>query len=302
MGNVESLVAAKVAQVRNKEGGKFKEKEDEVKQLRTKVSELEGTIRELKSRLERAPSVKPGAGGEGGTASDYAKELAEKERELQKSQKYCNYLQDQVEDFMAENKFLRSMGDGIPDNFGKEREKVKLKDKAIIDDYKKLARVLQEDNYKLEAERAKLKHKIKQLVSSGSKNTAPVSMDGVRDLDKLSDAQREKVNDFVWRLQASNVYEDEELDPFALLQENRALKSENAELRDATQRGYGFIRDELERLMTQNVPKGGAGLSPEDLQALNAAQAETRAKLDELVPLILKAAAAGEQSAATLQN
>ena len=54
--------------------------------------------------------------------------------------------------------------------------------------------------------------------------------------------------------------------------------------------------------MTQNVPKGGAGLSPEDLQALNAAQAETRAKLDELVPLILKAAAAGEQSAATLQN
>ena len=295
-------MAAKVAQVRNKEGGKFKEKEDEVKQLRTKVSELEGTIRELKSRLERAPSVKPGAGGEGGTASDYAKELAEKERELQKSQKYCNYLQDQVEDFMAENKFLRSMGDGIPDNFGKEREKVKLKDKAIIDDYKKLARVLQEDNYKLEAERAKLKHKIKQLVSSGSKNTAPVSMDGVRDLDKLSDAQREKVNDFVWRLQASNVYEDEELDPFALLQENRALKSENAELRDATQRGYGFIRDELERLMTQNVPKGGAGLSPEDLQALNAAQAETRAKLDELVPLILKAAAAGEQSAATLQN
>ena len=265
MGNVERLVAAKVAQVRDKEGGKFKEKEDEVKQLRTKVSELEGTIRELKSRLERAPSVKPGAGGDGGTASDYAKELAEKERELQKSQKYCNYLQDQVEDFMAENKFLRSMGDGIPDNFGKEREKVKLKDKAIIDDYKKLARVLQEDNYKLEAERAKLKHKIKQLVSSGSKNTAPVSMDGVRDLDKLSDAQREKVNDFVWRLQVSNVYEDEELDPFALLQENRALKSANAELRDATQRGYGFIRDELERLMTQNAPKGGAGLSPEDL-------------------------------------
>lgn len=45
--------------------------------------------------------------------------------------------------------------------------------------------------------------------------------------------------------------------------------------------------------MAQNAPKGG-GLAPEDLHALTAAQAETRAKLDELVPLILKAATAGE--------
>jgi hypothetical protein len=61
---------------------------------------------------------------------------------------------------MAENKYLRNLG-GVPDNFGKEREKVKLLDKEKIDDYKKLVRVLQEDKYKLEGERAKLKHLIK---------------------------------------------------------------------------------------------------------------------------------------------
>lgn len=42
---------------------------------------------------------------------------------------------------MAENKYLRNLG-GVPDNFGKEREKVKLLDKEKIDDYKKLVRVL----------------------------------------------------------------------------------------------------------------------------------------------------------------
>jgi hypothetical protein len=94
--------------------------------------------------------------------------MDKKDRELQEAQKYSNYLQDQVEDFMAENKYLRNLG-GVPDNFGKEREKVKLLDKEKIDDYKKLVRVLQEDNYKLEGERAKLKHLVKMQVMAGGK-------------------------------------------------------------------------------------------------------------------------------------
>jgi hypothetical protein len=67
------------------------------------------------------PGVQNIHGAEGLNADNFAKELAKKEKDLVESQKYCNYLQDQVEDFMAENKYLRSLG-GVPDNFGKVRE------------------------------------------------------------------------------------------------------------------------------------------------------------------------------------
>ena len=63
---------------------------------------------------------------------------------------------------MAENKQLRDLS-AVPDNFGIDREKVILLNKEKIDDYKKLVRILQEDNYVLENERANLKHKIKQM-------------------------------------------------------------------------------------------------------------------------------------------
>ena len=63
---------------------------------------------------------------------------------------------------MAENKLLRDMS-AVPDNFGIDREKVRLMDREKIDDYKKLVRILQEDNYILEQERANLKHKIKEM-------------------------------------------------------------------------------------------------------------------------------------------
>ena len=62
---------------------------------------------------------------------------------------------------MAENKVLREMA-AVPANFGIDRAEVKLMDRAKIDDYKKLIEVLQEDNYRLEEERAKLKHMLKQ--------------------------------------------------------------------------------------------------------------------------------------------
>jgi len=49
----------------------------------------------------------------------------------------------------------------VPDNFGIDREKVRLMDWEKIDDYKKLVRILQEDNYELEKTRAELKNKLK---------------------------------------------------------------------------------------------------------------------------------------------
>jgi hypothetical protein len=47
------------------------------------------------------------------------------------------------------------------------------------------------------------------------------------------------------------------LDPFTLQQENKKLKAEMADLQE---RGYDFIREEIEKFLTQNAPKGG-GLS-----------------------------------------
>ena len=52
-----------------------------------------------------------------------------------------NHLQEKIEDFMAENKVLRDMA-GVPANFGIDRAEVRLMDRAKIDDYKKLIRVL----------------------------------------------------------------------------------------------------------------------------------------------------------------
>ena len=50
----------------------------------------------------------------------------------------------------------------VPKNYGINREQVKLHDREKIDDFKKLIRTLQDDNYRLEEERAKLKHMLKQ--------------------------------------------------------------------------------------------------------------------------------------------
>lgn len=73
-----------------------------------------------------------------------------------------NKLATVIEDLTAENRTLRSMCD-CPDNFGIKHEEIKLLNREKIEDFRKLIKVLQEDNYKLEEERAKLKHLVKTL-------------------------------------------------------------------------------------------------------------------------------------------
>lgn len=82
------------------------------------------------------------------------------ERRIADLLKELNDLSNKVEDLMAENRTLRKMAN-VPKNYGINLEQIKLHDRDKIDDYKKLIRVLQEDNYKLEEERAKLKHMLK---------------------------------------------------------------------------------------------------------------------------------------------
>ncbi len=71
-----------------------------------------------------------------------------------------NTLCNLVDDMTAENRQLRRMA-GVPDNYGIPLETIKLHDKERIEDYKKLIKVLQNDNYKLEEERANMKHQLK---------------------------------------------------------------------------------------------------------------------------------------------
>ena len=62
----------------------------------------------------------------------------------------------------------------VPDNYGINLAEIKLYDKERIQDYKKLIKVLQDDNYKLEEERANLKHQLKhQAMMYKSNETDP---------------------------------------------------------------------------------------------------------------------------------
>ena len=68
-----------------------------------------------------------------------------------------NKLANTIEDYEAENQTLRQMA-GVPDNYGIDKEKIKLLNREKIEDFRKLIKVLQDDNYNLEQERAALKH------------------------------------------------------------------------------------------------------------------------------------------------
>ena len=55
---------------------------------------------------------------------------------------------------------MRKMA-GVPDNYGIELGQIKLSNEKKIENYTKLIKVLQDDNYRLEEERAKLKNMLK---------------------------------------------------------------------------------------------------------------------------------------------
>lgn len=124
------------------------------------MKELNDRIRQLQDDVEYY-SKSTGLKDSTKKINDMRSTVDKKDREVIDLKKHINYLQDQIEDFLAENKALRDMA-SVPANYGIDREKVKLMDREKIDDFKKLIRVLQEDNYSLEEERAKLKHMLKQ--------------------------------------------------------------------------------------------------------------------------------------------
>lgn len=83
--------------------------------------------------------------------------------ELDRVNKEYTMMNDNLQGIQEENKQLRAIGN-IPDNFGKDQQKdiIRFKDRETVFEYKRLVKVLQQDNYELEKERALLKHKNKQ--------------------------------------------------------------------------------------------------------------------------------------------
>jgi hypothetical protein len=100
---------------------------------------------------------------------------AEKEQEVRAHTKLMeeyNSLAGIIEDLTNENRTLREMAQ-VPPNFGIKIDNIKLLNRDKIEDYRKLIKVLQEDNYKLEEERASLKHQIKLLFMMKNNNSDP---------------------------------------------------------------------------------------------------------------------------------
>jgi hypothetical protein len=148
---------------------------------------------------------------------------------------------------MAENKALRDLA-SVPSNYGIDREKIKLMDREKIDDFKKLIRVLQDDNYRLEEERAKLKHKLKQMAMLSNCNTP-----GEREIRLgLTKEQISIVDDFAQKL--ANGEAEMPADVYRLKKENEDLKRQMESLNN---KGFDFIKGQLEG-MIKNI-SGGVG-------------------------------------------
>lgn len=100
----------------------------------------------------------------------------------------------------------------MPANFGLKRDHVKLQDQKTADDFKKLIKVLQDDNFKLEEERAKLKHALRVMSIQDMYNIDDKSADREQlfkkiledRLKRMSYDELQKVDEFIVRLLNGN--------------------------------------------------------------------------------------------------
>ena len=188
-----------------------------------------------------------------------------KEAKIIEHLQFINKLSHQVEDLAAENRTLRKMAN-VPENYGIDLEQIKLHDREKIDDYKKLIRVLQEDNYKLEEERARLKHKIKQqsMLYKGQPSQR---------YNNLNEEQIFKVDMYVMKLIAGET--EEPADFYKLKKENQNLK---AQLEALNTKGLEFAKAQIEAFLA----KLGLGESGSLLKQITSGNDEVKRMLAEL--------------------
>ena len=249
--------------------------EQRLKLVQEEKNTGQASVNRLEADLSRL-RADVGLDGKGAGTKDSAKRIEDlraaldkRDKELDETKKHVNYLQDSIEDFMAENKVLRDMA-GVPANYGIDREKVKLMDRAKIDDFTKLIRVLQEDNYRLEEERAKLKHMLKQQSMMYSCKTPT---DRHKQFNLTPD-QVARVDEFVWKL--ANGQASEPADFYKLRKENEKLKAQMEALND---KGFDFIKGQLEGLLSGVTGAGAGGLTQEQFAQIRTDNEELKALL-----------------------
>ena len=206
--------------------------------------------------------------------SDLKKQLATKDKEIDKLQRHVNYIQDQIEEFMDENKLLREMTKA-PVNFGKNRENVRLLDREKIDDYKKLIRVLQDDNYALERERARLKKMMREMHLLQKCN----NLDDITRVFRLTPDQRHRVDDFVIRLVNNDTEEPSDFQEMRLKFEKLQAKYDAL-----TKDGFDQIRLHMEDMLKKLAKDGGlgGGLNQDQLERILGGYTDLSGKLNDL--------------------
>jgi len=190
-------------------------------------------------------------GNTGGEAlSQKMKIIKDLKEDKKKMLNQLNDLSDNLEDILAENRILRKMNN-IPDNWGCEPEKriIKLQDRETVFEYKRLVKILQDDNYNLEKERARLKAQLKQMAIDGS-------LKSIAEFKDLTPDQRVRLANFLTRLRSGETSEDRSW--FELHEENENLRRELDILKT---NGYKAIREQLENFFKENKDTLFSGMS-----------------------------------------
>lgn len=193
-------------------------------------------------------------GNTGGEAlAQKMKSIKELKDDKKKMLEQLNDLSANLEDILAENRILRKMNN-IPDNWGCEPQKriIKLQDRETVFEYKRLVKILQEDNYNLEKERAKLKHQLKQMAIFGT-------LSNVQEFKDLTPEQRVRLADFIIKLKRGETDEDKSW--YDLHEENKNLKKE---LEILQTKGYNVIRQQLEAFFRENKDTLFMGMTSAD--------------------------------------
>jgi hypothetical protein len=177
-----------------------------------------------------------------------------------------------MEDLAAENRTLRKMA-AVPDNYGIDLAQIKLNSDKKIETYTKLIKVLQDDNYKLEEERARLKHMLKQQSLLYTNNT-PWDRH-----PKLTPEELAKVDQYVMRMQTGEA--NEPADFYKLKKENASLK---AQLEALNTKGFEFAKANIDAFLKELGLTGtGGGESSKLFDRLNSGNEELKKLIRELI-------------------
>ena len=159
-----------------------------------------------------------------------------------------------------------------PKNFGIQIEEIKLHDKEKIDDFKKLIKVLQDDNYKLEEERAKLKHTIK-LQSMMYKTSDPSER-----FKNLTDDMLERLDAYAVRLVTGDAVEP--ADFYKLKEDNRRLEAQLEVLNSA---GIVNAQQQYKRIYGDGDQSRDDGIQGTQLTKLLADNEDLRKMVKQLI-------------------